>query len=71
MGHRQGGIMQAVLNSEDYEGFEKRVKILKDKGVELDYSVKVTDTGNHESNLQYQVILNGDYDLGELDLLTE
>lgn len=63
--------MQAILNTEDFNEFEKRVKILKDKGVELDYTVKVTETGNHESNLQYNVILNGDYDIKELDLLTE
>ena len=63
--------MQAILNTEDFNEFEKRVKILKDKGVELDYTVKVTETGNHESNLQYNVILNGDYDINELDLLTE
>ena len=63
--------MEAVLNSEEYDQFKDRVQILKDKGVELDYTVKVTDVGNHQSNLQYNVILNGDYDLGELDLLTE
>ena len=63
--------MKAVLNNEDFKGFEDRVKILKDKGLELDYTVKVSDVGNHESNLQYQVILNGNYDLDELDLLTE
>lgn len=63
--------MDAILNTEDFNEFEKRVKILKDKGVELDYTVKVTETGNHESNLQYNVILNGDYDINELDKLTE
>ena len=63
--------MQAVLNSEEFDQFENRVQILKDKGVELDYTVKITDVGNHQGNLQYNVILNGDYDLNELDLLTE
>ncbi len=63
--------MMALLTSEEFKQFEDRVQILKDKGVELDYTVKGTDIGNHESNIQYQVILNGDYDLGELDLLTE
>ena len=60
--------MQAVLNSEEFDQFENRVQILKDKGVELDYTFKVT---NHQGNLTYNVILNGDYDLNELDLLTE
>lgn len=63
--------MKAFLTSEELTQFEERVKILKGKGVELDYEVRGTDIGNHESNIQYQVILNGDYDLGELDLLTE
>ena len=60
--------MQAVLNSEEFDQFENRVQILKDKGVELDYTFKVT---NNQGNLTYNVILNGDYDLNELDLLTE
>ena len=63
--------MMALLTSEEFQQFKDRVQILKDKGVELDYSVKGTDIGNHESNIQYQVILNGDVDLDQLDLLTE
>ena len=63
--------MMALLTSEEFQQFKDRVQILKDKGVELDYTVKGTDIGNHESNIQYQVILNGDVDLDQLDLLTE
>lgn len=63
--------MKGILNNEEFKEFEDRVKILSDKGMELDYTVKVSDSGNNQSNLQYQVILNGNYDLNELDLLTE
>lgn len=57
--------MKGILNNEEFKEFEDRVKILSDKGMELDYTVKVSDSGNH------QVILNGNYNLDELDLLTE
>jgi len=58
--------MDAILNAEDFKGFEERVKILKDKGVELDYTVKVLENGK-----EFKVILNQDYDPAELDKLTE
>ena len=58
--------MDAILNAEDLKGFEERVKILKDKGVELDYTVKVLENGK-----EFKVILNQDYDPAELDKLTE
>ena len=58
--------MDAILNAEDFKGFEERVKILKDKGVELDYTVKVLKNGK-----EFKVILNQDYDPAELDKLTE
>ena len=54
---------EAILSAEDYKEFEKRIDILKSKGVILDHAVQF-------HNDKYIVILNKEYDLNELDKLT-
>ena len=56
--------MEAVLEPQEYIEFEKRLDILKSKGVSLDHAVQ-----HHDG--KYIVILNKEYDLNELDRLTE
>ena len=57
--------MQAILTTEEFAEFEQKLTLLSSKGVELDHTVTVTDGG------KYLVILNGDVDIKQLDLLTE
>tara|TARA_B100000683_G_scaffold110959_1_gene109332 strand:- start:387 stop:563 length:177 start_codon:yes stop_codon:yes gene_type:complete len=55
--------MEAILDPTEYSEFEKRVDILKQKGVSLDHSVQ-------EHDGRFIVLLNKEYDLTELDKLT-
>lgn len=57
--------MQALLTTEEFAEFEQKLTLLSSKDVKLDHTVTVTDGG------KYLVILNGDVDLNQLDLLTE
>ena len=64
MGYRPGGIMEALLSPEDYIEFERRRDILKEKGINLNHSVEHIDG-------KYSIKLNSNYDLTELDKLTD
>jgi len=55
---------EAILDAKDYAEFERRVDILKSKGVDLDHSVQ-----EHEG--KFIVLLNKEYDIQELDRLTD
>ena len=57
--------MQALLTTEEFDEFEQKLTLLSSKDVKIDHTVTVTDGG------KYLVILNGDVDLNQLDLLTE
>tara|TARA_B100000212_G_C27218734_1_gene466285 strand:+ start:504 stop:677 length:174 start_codon:yes stop_codon:yes gene_type:complete len=56
--------MEAILDANDYAEFERKVDILKSKGVDLDHSVQ-------EHDGKFIVLLNKEYDIKELDRLTD
>ena len=56
--------MEALLSPEDYIEFERRRDILKEKGIDLNHSVEHIDG-------KYSIKLNNNYDLTELDKLTD
>ncbi len=64
VGHRQRGIMKAVLTTEDFNEFARRVDILREKNYKIDFDVDRIDQ-------KYHVTVHGDHDIAELDRLTE
>tara|TARA_R100001443_G_scaffold87662_2_gene94203 strand:+ start:181 stop:366 length:186 start_codon:yes stop_codon:yes gene_type:complete len=53
-----------ILTPEEFKEFELRRDMLKTKGVSLDYTAEPVEGG-------FKVVLNEEYDLDELDLMSE
>ena len=53
-----------ILTPEEFKEFELRRDMLKTKGVVLDYTAEPVEGG-------FKVVLNEEYDLDELDLMSE
>ena len=56
--------MKAVLTTEDFNEFARRVNILREKNYKIDFDVDRIDQ-------KYHVTVHGDHDIAELDRLTE
>ena len=65
MESKQGGIMEAILTTSEFNEFCAKVDTLESKGYNLPFTVDRTDKGN------YNVKLIGEHDIDYLDSLTE
>jgi len=54
----------AIINANEFKEFELRRDILKTKGIDLDCTVEPVEAG-------FKLVLNKEYDLEELDNLSE
>tara|TARA_Y100001973_G_C5145594_1_gene305255 strand:+ start:298 stop:483 length:186 start_codon:yes stop_codon:yes gene_type:complete len=53
-----------ILTAKEFQEFELRRDMLRTKGISLDYTAEPVEGG-------FKVVLNEDYDLDELDLMSE
>ena len=57
-------MMTAILSQKEYKTFQRKVKALKENGLDLDHTV----VGKNKRKVK--VILNKEYDFDELDRLS-